>query len=84
VRPSGLAGEIVLWDEIMQESTVKQLKRTPYITGFRAGWKVFTIINVHLRPKKEAEFKAKRKEEARLLMKALTIKMQGKGCGRIT
>ena len=78
VRPSGLAGEIVLWDEITAGSAIKQLKRTPYITGFQAGWKSFAIINIHLQPKKEAEFKAKRKEEARLLLKALTFKLQDK------
>ena len=78
VRPSGLAGEIVLWDEITVGSAVKQLKRSPYITGFRSGWKTFAIINIHLQPKKEAEFKARRKEEVRLLMKALAIKLQEK------
>lgn len=50
VEFSGLAGEIVLWDELADASTLKQLKRTPCITGFTAGWKSFAIINVHLNP----------------------------------
>jgi hypothetical protein len=41
VQFAGLAGEIVLWDGLTASSTLKQLKRTPYITGFRAGWKTF-------------------------------------------
>ena len=50
LRLSGLAGEIVLWPAITEGSEIKQLKRTPYITGFKAGWKSFTMINLHLHP----------------------------------
>lgn len=34
VRLAGLAGELVLWNELTKNSTIKQLKRTPYFTGF--------------------------------------------------
>lgn len=76
IQPSGLAGEIVLWDDITRDSDLKQLKRTPYITGFRAGWKNFAIINVHLQPKDDSTSKKKRKEEVRLLLKAISHKIK--------
>lgn len=63
VQPTGLAGEIVLWDEISQNLTIKQLMRTPYITGFKAGWKSFAIINVHLKPSNNPANNLIRKEE---------------------
>lgn len=78
VQPSGLSGEIVLWDSITQGSSIKQLKRTPAITGFQAGWKSFAIINVHLQPGQSTEQTLKRKEEIRLLLKALEEKRQKK------
>ena len=71
---SGLAGEIVLWPEITEGSEIKQLKRTPYITGFRAGWKSFAMINLHLHPDDDPEDVAFRKEEIRLLLRALKEK----------
>ena len=77
VNLSGLAGEIVLWDDLTKNSNVKQLKRTPYITGFKAGWKSFSIINVHLQPGKSNKDKAKRKEEVTLLLKAIKKKLLG-------
>ena len=43
VEFAGLAGEIVLWSALTASSTLKQLKRTPYMTGFRAGWKSRSI-----------------------------------------
>jgi len=76
IQPSGLAGEIVLWDDITLNSDIKQLKRTPYLTGFRAGWKNFAIINVHLQPKNDSTSKKKRKEEVRLLLKAVAHKIK--------
>jgi len=76
VQISGLAGEIVLWDEITADSEITQLKRTPFITGFKSGWKSFAIINVHLQPGKTEEKKKKRKEEVRLLMKAISAKLK--------
>ncbi len=74
VRLSGLAGEIVLWPEITDGSEITQLKRTPYITGFKAGWKSFAMINLHLQPNKNDAHVAYRKEEVRLLLKALDKK----------
>lgn len=78
VRPSGLSGEIVLWDDLTEGSSVKQLKRTPAITGFKAGWKSFAIINVHLHPGDKDDDQAHRKEEIRLLLKALEEKKRKK------
>jgi len=79
VKMSGLAGEITLWDELTENSPLKQLKRTPYITGFKAGWKSFALINLHLHPSDgsdttfgtDAHYRA---EEVRLLLEALKIK----------
>jgi len=74
VRLSGLAGEIVLWPEITAGSSLKQLKRTPYITGFKAGWKSFAMICLHLHPGDNPDDVTYRKEEVRLLLKALDEK----------
>ena len=74
LRLSGLAGEIVLWPEITNGSDIKQLKRTPYITGFKAGWKSFAMINLHLHPGDDADDVAYRMEEIRLLLAALEEK----------
>ena len=66
---SGLAGEIVLWKDLYDNNqNIKQLKRTPFITGFKAGWKSFAIINVHLHPKNGKDDKKLRKEEINLLV----------------
>ena len=75
VELAGLAGEIVLWDDLTKNSEVKQLKRTPYITGFKAGWKTFSIINLHLHPGDEAEDIEYRRAEAELLLSALEQKL---------
>lgn len=74
VQMAGLAGEIVLWDDITQISSIKQLKRTPYITGFTAGWKTFAMINLHLHPGSKTSDIALRREEISLLLKALAEK----------
>lgn len=74
LRMSGLAGEIVLWPALTEDSLVKQLKRTPYMTGFRAGWKSFVLVNLHLHPGMRADDVAYRKEELRLLLAALEHK----------
>ncbi|WP_300455969.1 endonuclease/exonuclease/phosphatase family protein [Desulfobacula sp.] len=76
VIPSGLSGEITLWDEITQDSPIRQLKRSPAITGFKAGWKSFIIINIHLHPGNNADDKSLRKEEVRLLIKAIEEKIK--------
>lgn len=75
VRPSGLAGEIALWEELTANSTVKQLKRAPYITGFETGWKKFELINVHLHPGETAADLAYRLEEVKLLTQAIDYKV---------
>ncbi len=75
VNFAGLAGEIVLSDKLTQNTTVKQLKRTPYITGFNAGWKTFAIINLHLQPGQTPANIAKRGEEVTLLLKAIQEKI---------
>ena len=75
VKLSGLAGEIVLWPELTGDSPVQQLKRTPYATGFKAGWKSFAMLNLHLHPGDEIEDLAFRKEEVRLLLAALEEKI---------
>ena len=74
VQLAGLAGEIVLWDDLTQISRIKQLKRTPYITGFTAGWKTFAMINLHLHPGKNPHDVSLRREEVSLLLKALAEK----------
>ena len=75
VELAGLAGEIVLWEELTRDSPVKQLKRTPYITGFRAGWKTFSLINLHLHPGSSEADLAYRRTEVTLLLKALQEKL---------
>jgi endonuclease/exonuclease/phosphatase family metal-dependent hydrolase len=78
VQLAGLAGEIVLWDELTRTTTLKQLKRTPYITGFTAGWKTFALLNVHLHPGQSAADIAVRREEVSLLLQALAQKRKKK------
>lgn len=75
VQLSGLAGEIVLWPALTVGSPVQQLKRTPYVTGFKAGWKSFAMLNVHLHPGDDDDDVAFRKEEVRLLLAALEAKV---------
>jgi len=72
---AGLAGEIVLWDDLTKDSEVKQLKRTPYMTGFNAGWKTFSIINLHLHPGDEDDDIEHRRAEVELLLEALEQKI---------
>lgn len=78
VQPSGLAGEITLWDDLTKNSTVKQLKRAPYVTGFKSGWKQFEIINLHLHPGDSASDVQYRFEEINLLVQAVTHKIKNK------
>lgn len=80
VEFAGVAGEITLWDEITTGSTMKQLKRTPYITGFRSGWKKFSLINLHLHPGEGDNDDGTndigiRHEEVRLFLKAVESKI---------
>ncbi|MGI9352747.1 MAG: endonuclease/exonuclease/phosphatase family protein [Rhizobiaceae bacterium] len=78
VKLSGIAGELVLWDEITADSDLKQLKRSPYLTGFRSGWKNFAMLSLHLHPGDEHDDLNLRREEVRLLLKALDEKRKGK------
>jgi hypothetical protein len=76
---TGLAGEIVLWKELFEENEEDfQLKRSPYMTGFRAGWKLFALLSVHLQPDNDQESRNLRKREVELLMKALDAKKKAK------
>ncbi len=68
---SGLAGEITLWRDLTDGAAVKQLKRTPYMTGFLSGWKKFALISLHLQPGKTDQNLKIRQEEVRLLLAAL-------------
>jgi hypothetical protein len=52
VRPSGLAGEIVVPDEVLDEPQAildQQFDRTPYTVSFRAGPKSFTLVSLHIK-----------------------------------
>ncbi len=73
---TGLAGEIVLWKDILDENENFQIKRTPYITGFRAGWKSFAIVNLHLQPDNNTKGKKIRKREVELLTQAINSKIK--------
>ncbi|NKB97218.1 MAG: hypothetical protein GKR90_01775 [Pseudomonadales bacterium] len=75
VQLSGLAGEITLWDELTAGSAIKQLKRAPYLTGFKSGWKTFAMINLHLHPGDDADDLALRGEDVRLLLAAIAEKI---------
>jgi exonuclease III len=81
VELAGIAGEITLWDELTANSSIKQLNRTPYLTGFNAGWKKFSLINLHLHPGEGDNSDgtndiAIRKEEVRLFLEAVDSKIK--------
>jgi endonuclease/exonuclease/phosphatase family metal-dependent hydrolase len=78
VKPSGLSGEITLWDDLTEHATIKQLHRTPHITGFEAGWKKFSLINLHLTPGDSEAKLATRAEEVELLLAAIKHKKDKK------
>lgn len=78
VQLPGISGEITLWDTLTKNSTIKQLKRTPYITGFQSGWKRMMLVNVHLHPSAKPKDIAYRKEEVDLLVAALKHKVKKK------
>jgi len=71
---SGLVGELVLWPELTDGARLAQLARTPYMTGFRAGWKSFVLINLHLSPDRQGNKALDRKAEVELLIAALAKK----------
>jgi len=74
IQFAGLAGEIVLWPDLTAGSKVKQLKRTPFMTGFRGGWKTFSLVNLHLHPGDDPDDIEYRREEVKLLLAALDVK----------
>jgi endonuclease/exonuclease/phosphatase family metal-dependent hydrolase len=76
VRLSGQVGELVLWSELTEATvpTLLQLKRTPFLTGFVAGWKTFSLLSVHLHPGDERQDVAERGAEIALLLRALETK----------
>lgn len=76
VEFGGLAGEIVLWDDLTKNSAIKQLKRTPYITGFKAGWKRFAIVTLHLEPGESEASIEFRRQEVKLLLAAIAHKVE--------
>lgn len=76
VKLSGLAGELMLWPDLTKNKKVKQFKRTPYLTGFKAGWKKFALLSLHLQPGDSKADVAYRKEEVDLLIAALGEKMK--------
>ncbi len=82
VQHSGLSGELVISPEIAETSTIKQLKRTPSITGFESGWKKFSIISVHLHPGEgsatidEPSDHDRRKDEVKILMELIKEKLE--------
>ncbi len=79
VNFTGLAGEIVLWKELFDEGEEPiQLKRSPYLTGFRAGWKTFGLLSVHLQPNNDAVGTDLRQREIKHLVKALKEKKKAK------
>ena len=78
VELTGIAGEIVLWDDLTKNSDIKQLKRTPYLTGFKASWKLFSLINLHLHPGEGSDDIKYRKKEVELLLLAIKEKLDDK------
>ena len=75
VEFAGLAGEIIVSEED-SGSNLKQLKRSPFMTGFKAGWKKFALINVHLHPGNKSDDEKKRQEELELLFGVLSDKIK--------
>ncbi len=74
---SGLAGEVVLPER--KGRTVRQLARTPYICGFRAGWTKFAICTVHIYYGQNRPDDPRRIEEIRNISSLLAARV---GIGR--
>lgn len=73
---SGQAGEIILHDKIGVHHSLKQFNRIPYLTGFTAGWKKFSLITLHLEPGKSGDSKDIRTAEVRFLLEALSKRLR--------
>ncbi len=78
IELAGVAGEIILWEKLTENSEIKQLKRTPYITGFKASWKLFSLINLHLHPGESDDDIEYRRKEVELLLAAIEKKLSDK------
>lgn len=68
---SGQAGEIILHHKVSEDHDLKQFNRIPYLTGFTAEWKKFSLITLHLQPGNKPTDAAIRKAEIKFLMKLL-------------
>ena len=78
VSHSGLSGELVIAPEKSNGDIIRQLKRTPAITGFESGWKKFSIVNVHLHPGNDTDDKKIRHQEITYLIDNLKTKIKNK------
>ncbi|WNJ16739.1 endonuclease/exonuclease/phosphatase family protein [Pontibacter sp. G13] len=77
VEFTGFSGEIVLWEDGRGAGfPLEQLKRTPLITGFKAGWKKFAIVNLHLHPGDDDDDIELRQKEVKALLKVLTDRVK--------
>lgn len=68
---SGQAGEIILHHKISENHDLKQFNRIPYLTGFTAEWKKFSLLTLHLQPGNGTDDEEIRKAEIDFLMKLL-------------
>ncbi|MGF1560068.1 MAG: hypothetical protein ACFCUL_13340 [Flavobacteriaceae bacterium] len=73
---SGQAGEIILHHKISENHDLKQFNRIPYLTGFTAEWKKFSLITLHLQPGKNVSDVEIRKAEIKFLMKLLEKRLK--------
>ena len=86
VRFGGLAGEMVLPPLEHKDPTTgqsvtvpgKQLSRTPFMCGFKAGWTNFVLTTVHILYGKAAAEDPNRLEEIRQLAKSMSKRADGK------
>ncbi len=82
IQFGGLAGELNSWPSLIEGEGIQldSLSRTPFITGFKAGWKKFAMVNMHLHPGNGydpslGEDVLRRKEEIKLLLAILKDKL---------
>lgn len=73
---SGQAGEIILHSKVSQECELKQFNRIPYIMGFTAEWKRFSLITLHLEPGNDSKSREIRKTEIKFLMELLKKRLK--------
>jgi exonuclease III len=86
VRFGGLAGELVLSPMSEKDPKTgqnifvpsKQLARTPYICGFKAGWTDFILTTVHILYGKNAAEDPNRVREIRELAQSMAARTQNK------